>query len=377
MQDYILLIFPIAIFTILFAGSRAAKKGEFHEDAWTVGQSKAMQVFAALMIVLHHLAQTITDCTRVGKGPITIWNSFGLLFTSIFFFFSGFGLYKSYKTKENYLDGFLRRRLLRILIPFAITNILYLVTVSYSRVTGVGDVITSLFGFTLINSNAWFLVELVFLYIAFYICFKWSRSERGAIVKLSCFTLLMVIGALLLGHDGSQVRGHWFMGEWWYNTTFIFILGIVVAKHENSVKGFLMKGYKVLLPVLIVLLVGWYLLEEFMLDQFGYYKEWEGHPGYTEKFISLPFQVILCALFVFLMLHVNLKLRYSNSVLRFLGGISFEIYLIHGMFRELLPGTPDSTMSDILYMALVYILSIIGAWLLAIVDNYLLKKVSK
>lgn len=114
-----------------------------------------------------------------------------------------------------------------------------------------------------------------------------------------------------------------------------------------------------------------------MLDQFGYYKEWEGHPGYAEKFISLPFQVILCALFVFLMLHVNLKLRYSNPVLRFLGGISFEIYLIHGMFRELLPGTPDSTMPDILYMALVYMLSIIGAWLLAIVDSFLLKKVSK
>ena len=100
MQEYILLIFPIAIFTILFAGSRAAKKGEFHEDAWTVGQSKAMQVFAALMIVLHHLVQTITDCTRVGKGPITIWNSFGILFTSIFFFFSGFCTWLRFRIPE-------------------------------------------------------------------------------------------------------------------------------------------------------------------------------------------------------------------------------------------------------------------------------------
>ena len=376
MADYLLLVFPIIIMTILFAGSKVAGKGEFNEEAWTMNQSKAMQVFAALMIILHHLAQTITDCTRVSKGPITIWNSFGILFTSIFFFFSGFGLYKSYKNKENYLDSFLRKRLSRILIPFAITNILYLVTVSYSRVTGVVDVITSLFGCTLINNNAWFLVVLFFLYVAFYICFKHSGSERGAILKLTVFAVLMVIGALLLGHDNSQVRGHWFMGEWWYNTTLIFILGIVVAKHENGIKQFLMKHYRIILPVLIIMLVGWYLLEEFMLGQFGYYQEWEGHPGYPEKFISLPFQVILCAIFVFLLLHVNLKLKYGNRVLTFLGGISFEIYLIHEMFRVLLPGTPDSSMPDLLYMLLVYVLSIVAAWILAIVDNYLVKRVA-
>ena len=367
-MNYLLLLFPIIIFVILFAGADVAKKGEYTEDAWGLDQAKALRVFAALMVMLHHLVQTISQYGNVDKGPVTIWNSLGILFTSVFFFFSGFGLYKGYRTKPDYLKGFLRRRLLTIYIPFQITNILYLIVFWNSKVKGVGDAITSFFGLTLINSNAWFVVELLLLYIAFFICFRYARSEKTAIICLTGFTVFMVVGSLLLGHYNSPVR-HWFRGEWWYNTTLIFILGILVAKYESRVKAFLMKGYRFILPALAVLFAGWYLLEEFILSRFGYYQEWEGHPGYGAKFLSLPFQVILCAIFVFLLLHISLKVRYKNRVLLFLGGISFEIYLIHEMFRELLPGGPGRALPDILYLALVYILSVVAACLLAFVDR--------
>lgn len=49
----------------------------------------------------------------------------GILFTSIFFFFSGYGLITSYLNKENYLDSFLIRRIPAVLFPFLITNIIY------------------------------------------------------------------------------------------------------------------------------------------------------------------------------------------------------------------------------------------------------------
>ena len=372
MADWLLLIFPIGIMVVLLFRARISKKGEFSGEAWSLGQAKAMQVVAALMIVLHHLVQTISDYGEDPKGPITIWNSFGILFTSIFFFFSGFGLYKSYKTKEGYLVSFFRKRMPKLLIPFMVTNILYLCTASYGRIYETRHVFTSLFGVTLLNTNAWFIVELIILYIAFYFCFGKSKSERSALIKLTVFTMLLMILSFFLCHDTSTVNGHWFMGEWWYNTTLIFILGIFIAKYEERVKRIMKEKYRILLVAATFLLIGWFFLEEFVLNHFGYYQEWKYHPGYPEKFITLAVQVVLCVIFIFLICLINLKVCFKNRMLTFFGGISLELYLIHGVFLWELYGGEGAEKPDFLYFFYSYGLSIVAAMGLAKLDQLLL-----
>lgn len=374
MSDYLLFLFPIAVITILMWGAKLQRKDEYYEDAWSVAQSKSLQAVAALMIILHHTVQSITGYGSIWKGPVTMWNSFGYLFTSIFFFFSGFGLYKSYKTKEHYLDGFLKNRLPKILIPFMVANILYLIFASQGRVNEIRYVITSIFGFTLLNRNAWFVVELIFLYLAFYICMKKSSTEHAALIKLTVFTLILVTFSLLLGHDRSAISGHWFMGEWWYNSTLTFIMGFFVAKNEEKTKSIMMKGYKILLPASVLALWGWFLLEESVLRRFGYYKEWVNHPGYPEKFYTLIMQVILCFIFMFFILLVNLKIEFKNHVLDFLGGISFEIFLIHDIFRWQFLKCVENGMPDALYLGLTFGFSVVAGWIFAKVNKYILGK---
>ena len=372
MSNYLLLIYPVIIVIILLWGCRIRRKKEYFEEAWSLSQSDAFRAVAALMIILHHMVQSITRYGDIKKGPITEWNSFGILFTSIFFFFSGFGLYKSYKTKENYLEGFLEKRLPRILLPFLVTNIIYLITLSVDRISEVRHVFTSVLGFTLINTNAWFIVELIILYVAFYLCFKRSKTESGAFVKLLIFTVVFVFICLLLGHDNTGVNGHWFMGEWWYNTTFVFMMGICFARFETKIKDFMKKRYAILLPLSIALFVGWYLLEEYVIRTFGYYQEWKYHPGYPEKLISLVTQIILCMLFLFMVLLINLKTEFGNKVLKFLGGICFEVYLIHDVFRWALFKGVDGDMPDAEYMILTFAASIVCAWLLSLADRLIL-----
>ena len=372
MLDWLLLIFPVGIMVVLLLHAGVSKKGEYSDEAWGLGQAKAMQAFAALMIILHHLVQAITDYGADPRGPITIWNSFGILFTSFFFFFSGFGLYKSYKTKEGYLDHFFKKRMPKILIPYMVTNIIYLCMGSYGRIYELRHVFTSLFGITLLNTNAWFIVELIILYIAFYFCFKKSKSERSALTKLTTFAILLVTLGLFLGHDSSTVNGHWFMGEWWYNTTLIFIMGILIAKYEERMKNVMTKRYRILLPAATVLFIGWFLLEEVVLHNYGYYQEWKYHPGYPEKFFTLVMQIVLCAIFMFLLLLVNLKVTYRNKMLTFLGGISLELYLIHGVFQWVLYGGEWNRTQDILHIFYTYGLSITAAWGLAKVDALIL-----
>ena len=375
MTEFLLFLFPVAIVTILVFGAGVKKKGEYSGEAWSLGQAKALQAFAALMIILHHLVQTITQYGSVKKGPVTIWNSFGILFTSVFFFFSGYGLYKRYKTGEDYLKGFLRHRFLKVLIPFLLTNVIYLCVFAGDRISGVWQGITAIFGCPLLNRNAWYVIELLLLYIAFYVCFRFIRSERAAMICLTLFTILMITCSLLLGHDSTSVNRRWFMGEWWYNTTFMFIVGMFVARHEVRIRAAVEKVYKLLLPLTVLIFIGWFLLEQFVDGRFGYYREWPGHPGYPEKFITLLVQIVLCILFLSVLLLVNLKVEFHNRVLLFLSGISYEIYLIHELFREVLPGGPDGSLPDPLYLLLVYVLSVVAAWLLSFVDRKMIRVV--
>ncbi|MCR5591786.1 MAG: acyltransferase [Lachnospiraceae bacterium] len=370
-MDYLMLIYPLIVLVILLAGCKVKKKGEFEELAWSISQSRDMQAAAALMIIIHHTVQAITFYGNTYKGPITVWSSFGIYFTSIFFFFSGFGLYKSITQKENYLDGFFSRRLPRIVIPFMLINLIFLFIVPAGRITKIRHVFTSILGLTLLNTNTWFIVELVILYIAFYIAFRKSAAESAALRKIFLFTMALVIFSLLLGHDGSEINGHWFMGEWWYNTTLIFVMGLYFSKYEKSIKAFAEKHYKILLSVMTVLLIITFIAEEIIRLTFGFYSETVNNPGYGDKLLTMVSQTLTCAVFMCVLLLINMKIRFNNRALVFLGGISFEIFLIHDAFVELLPGGLEGTMPDMEYIGLTMVLGVLSGWILSIADKYL------
>ena len=162
------------------------------------------------------------------------------------------------------------------------------------------------------------------------------------------------------------------MGEWWDNTTLMFMVGMYFARFEAKIKGFVKKRYMILLPLSIAVLVGWYILEEYVIDTFGYYQEWKYHPGYPEKLISLVTQIVLCMLFMVVLLLVNMKIEFKNKALKFLGGICFEVYLIHDVFRWSFFKGVDGDMPDAEYMILTFAASIVSAWLLSLVDRFIL-----
>ena len=100
-------IFPILLVILGTVGIKKAKRGEFSEDYLNLDQSKMIQAIACVCIILHHLTQQVTGYGVIEKGPITLFNYIGFLFTAIFFFFSGFGLITSIYGKPYYMKTFL------------------------------------------------------------------------------------------------------------------------------------------------------------------------------------------------------------------------------------------------------------------------------
>jgi len=336
MSNFLLTIYPILYLLLIFFGSKVAKKGEFAEEPWSRQQALVIQALACIGVVLHHVTQEITGFGVVDKGPITIFNSIGILFTSLFFFFSGYGLIISVRTKEAYLKTFLWKRLPTILVPFWIANIIaVLVRIFYMQLPmDTKDIIQYVLGLVLINGNGWYIVEIFFLYLAFYLIFKVCKNQKIALVLLSIASLIPIVIGLHSGHDTSTMGNHWFKGEWWYNSTIVFVMGIWVAHFKDRILTFAKKHYRGLLITASVLLVVAYVIEEYVRMVFGYYSVTPIDQRISNEAITLYAQMILCLIFTWVVLLLNLKISLGNRVLQGLSVISMEIFLLHGIFLQ-------------------------------------------
>lgn len=342
---FVYYIIVVLLAFILFFGVKFAKKGEFHEDALGLETSKGIQGVSAICIVLHHLTQNITNNGNLNvfkmAGPLGIFEDIGVIFVGIFFFFSGYGLIKSLMSKPDYLKGFLKKRLIKVLVPTFVCIFIFLFV--YSMINGKMDLLSYIkygTGYLLINSHMWYIVEIVVLYLAFYIIFKFFykflEKEYLAYIFMGAFTIGLVVFSVFQGHCA---RGDvWFKGEWWFNATLLFFIGMLIARFGAKIKEVLKNPW--LYYGAIVLCLGLTILFAFLtnhsLSTIGYYTEYmEGRNHYLDKFCVLAVQLPMIIFAVLTLALVMLKVKFGNPIMKFIGSISLELYLCHNIFLSL------------------------------------------
>ncbi|MBO4426500.1 MAG: acyltransferase [Clostridiales bacterium] len=368
-------IILIALGLLLLLGAKVSKRREWHEEPLGLDTSKAVQGFAAVAIIIHHLAQELVE----DAGALEFFSELGVLFVGIFFFFSGYGLYTSLKTKENYLKGFLRKRLVTVLIPFYTCILTF---VAAACICGKKfhpiELLYVLSGWSLINGHMWYIVEIVILYLVFFLVYRLIKNRTAATVVMTVFVIAMIVGSLLLGHGDDFSCSYWFQGEWWYNSTFLFILGIIFSKHAEGIRNIARKGYWILLPVFAALTVLLGLQTKYALTKFSYWSEQPGvDPAYGDKFHCLAIQLPWIIVFVCFLLLVMMKVRFGNPVLKFLGTISLELYLIHNLFLTgLRNGTMMKITSNSMYIVLTVLLAAALAAVLSGFDKYVISLIN-
>jgi len=327
-------VFFILLLALLIVGCKYAKKGNFHESFLSLLEMKKLQGFAAMGVILHHVTQIVTQYGKYDKGLINVMVDAGVFCTALFFFCSGYGLVNSFLYKENYLKGFLRKRLPAILVPFYVCNLLFIVV---SLVAGarpkMWELLLYLSGIVMLNDQMWFIVELAVLYVVFYLLFRRCETKSLPLGRMAFVLVVMTAVSLLLGHDGlPDSKGLWFFGEWWYNTTWAFFVGMSVAKFKDNVITFAKKWYKLLLSGMLVLFVGLYMATTYMLGHAGYWMEWPGHRGYLEKVLTFGVQCPTVIVFVLLLFLISMKVQFGNRILTFLSVVAIEVYLLQNIF---------------------------------------------
>lgn len=231
------------------------------------------------------------------SAPVLMFEGWGAVIVSIFFFMSGMGLVKSYKSKgAKYLNGFKKKSLLKLLPSLIMATLVwfptqyYFIRVEYSF----SDLLK---GVPPLNYS-WFVYMLIAYYLCFYLVFKIIDNKH---VRLLAMLVVSFIFAFLFR-----------MMEWgvfWSLSLFAFNTGTYFGEYENAVISMLNKH-----RVLSLLAISGTLcvLMIFRIRSGG------------QAFIPI-------ALLVPLMILPVIK----SNALMLLGSVSYEIYLCHGIFVPL------------------------------------------
>lgn len=286
------------------------------DDYMSVEHTTNMRGIAAVGIIMHHLSERISEDNGMffSKLPVA-----GYLLVTFFFFLSGYGLLIQYnKKKVTYLNGFLVKRVLYLIIVYLLDILLYLLA---GIITGKTYTLWNIFKSIFISgiaSNSWYMIVLIEFYLAFYCIFKCRKIEKlsDKIIAVFVFQVLYFVVLKLL--DFSPM---------WYLSNFGFSLGMIWAYNKDELDELLEKKYKYALLIATVLFCFFY-----------------GTPVITDRvcsekvaeIIRIIFRLISSPMSVVLLVVLSFKCRPSMKLWNRLGGISLEIYLIHGLVMTLL-----------------------------------------
>ena len=372
----ILLIFLI----ILCYGFKIESKNKFY-NPFNSQQTKNFKGFFAIGILLHHLGY-MGEYSQNSKYVIPKYH-IGYPMVGIFFFFSGFGIMTNFLNKKDYLKGFLKKRLITVLIPFYLINTLYGILFYKTRnqyffqntplCVGKNNknlkyILTTFLGYTPAYQNGWYCISISLLYIVFYITFRLIKNHW-----INIFIIFIYISWTILYGKNNKGFG-WFKGPHWHKSTFSFLYGILIAKYEKQVITFLKQFYIIALPIstFTFLFICHYEKTEklslWITNQKFYFGKTEIRKYIIEHIISHLF----CISSINLIHILSMKIFFNNSILEHLGNISYEIYLYHTFFIYFLRKKIIEVSHDGFYVFFNFFFSLYTAKIMRKVNQFLI-----
>lgn len=381
MDKLVYLTYPIILLALLWGG-KFYRKGQWNEEFMTLKQTKYIQGFIALCIMLHHVGQeTCASWQDYELRPgLEAFTQIGYLLVSVFLFCSGYGLYKSYKSKDDYLKGFIVKRIVPLIIAFYTSGWLYLIArvLMHEKMDG-KKIFFYIIGWLQPSPFSWYVSVMPIFYLVFYLSFRFIKSEKAKIAVIVASVFAYTFLGTYIDHND-----YWMRGEWWYNSVHLFWIGIIFARHEDKIIENMKRFY---LPLLYLSLLGSYVvfqLSEIITNTVSYYGQY--NPELTKtgvilnRWICLGSQMIAAILFVFTILLISLKLRIGNKYLGFMGGITLEFYLMHGLGLELFAREFCNILEPVymiqnvaLLEVVVFALGILSALVIKKLDNVILR----
>lgn len=282
------------------------KFSQFHADYMEPGQTGAIKGIFAVIVLFSH-ARTYFEATSLGDRLYCFpLDALGQLMVVLFFFYSGYGILRAYRDKENYCRGFFRSRILKTLVHFDIAVFLYLILgLALGNYYYPKSYVFCWVGWFTIGNSNWFVCEMLLLYLAALAAMLLAnRLNRSGVAVCVTVTALSVLIGLAL----RWYWGYLYGGPMWFNVIISFPCGMWFALGKERVDG-LIRRHRVLFWLVFALLFALFV------------------PVYLRR-ANVLWHNVCAGLFCLIVVLFTAKVKLDNPVLRWLGKHSFAIYIL-------------------------------------------------
>jgi peptidoglycan/LPS O-acetylase OafA/YrhL len=309
-------LFTLTPFVLILLIAMGLKLRKIHDASafhpFDVAHTMPLRGILALLVVACHM-QIFFPVHHANVFQYT-----GVSSVAVFFFISGYGLMKSFLSKgERYLQGFLPKRfgkILPLLICLSVVN-------SALRMWHNHETLGYIFGGIGIPAQrplnfSWFMYAISYVYLVFYVAARWGKNGKS-VIRWMTIAVILYIGAWYL--KPFMHINHW------YTAIISVVSGLVVAYHEPQLQRWIVK-HKVVTLVMLLLTYALVKVTAGLVQPSSRVSELRIAYPLLNYYNWLPFFVLLVV--------YTLGMT-QNKVLYFLGQISMEIYLFHGLYTQI------------------------------------------
>jgi probable poly-beta-1,6-N-acetyl-D-glucosamine export protein len=327
-----------------------------------------IRAIACLLVVMVHVTAAYYSVNNRTFDFFSLsLNQIARLGTPVFAVISGFLLFNSVKNKGFHLKHFLISRTTKILMPFVIWTIIYLLIRKwYLHQTLLANWQDFFYSYLVLGDGFYHLYFMVTV-LQFYILFPFIRLIRNKGVILFVFILTCIISYYSLSaiewrstiendYLRKLVTDRSFITNW----IIYFLLGAVMAYYWEEVVKFSQKYYKLIGLLFVFALLG--IGMEFMNN------------GILNS--SRPSMIFYIPVFVLFLLSIYPRVAHTfvvREVLTFIGKYSMGIYLIHPFIITYLKEWIPVEIWRIEYLLIIYVVTV----LLSIVMARLILRIPK
>lgn len=281
--------------------------------------------FSILTIVLLHLIQYISFPEIIQK-----LSKIGGTGVHVFFFCSGFGLFNSYAKEEIGLFNFLKRRFVKIYVPYILVILLTaVVSILLTMLNGKeylysGNILLALMSHIFLfkmfvpsleysfGGQMWYMSTLFQFYFVFILIYQIKKKLRNdklfAIFSLA-ISVIWWIFIVVIGINKIRIWNSFFLQYLWE-----FSLGMCIADYLRSGRNIKING--ILLSILSVVGIGFATIMINMGQLFETFNDIFAVVGYTSL-----------ALLIYIIIQIFMPKMKKNIL--YISKISYEWYLLH------------------------------------------------
>lgn len=325
MYIYGSLILAIMIFSIKIISDS--------KEVYSLKQNLPIRGILALLVIMNHVFE---EAYMLGNIAV-----------SLFFCFSGYGVLKGYKNKNDYFKGYIWKKFKNILLPFFICNCLYIIwNIAFLKKEYTFLQIAFSFFNASIMSVAWYIIVAMILYMCFYTIYKFLKVNDN--IKFYMFAFLEIILLVVLYLCG--------LGSWWYCSIFAFLFGMAMIEKPKYLS--ILYNNWINIFMIIIFIVSYMYANYFNLKD-----------GIVFLIIKFLQSILVCAIYY----NFSKKYIIKNKILDLIGKNSLFLYMIHPLIYRIITHFNILQTTNIFFYCVILLISL-G---ISLIINFFISKISR